>query len=223
MPDFFALVPIKMYKILPIRAAFLVLLSVFGFNSTAQAVDLKGLYVVAGAGYAESEVNQVDNDETGFRFGVGYSFHRQWYAEVGYNQLASGYETVAQPGTVQAAENFQSGVDASSIYASLLGKARGQMGELYYRLSVMNLSVKSDSVVAGEQGCNTGSGSAFTVATGETYTRCSADESTVAAGIGVGFDFVLTKNSMLRVEYEHIRGQDDIQLNTASVGFRYNF
>ncbi|UAA37672.1 outer membrane beta-barrel protein [Paraneptunicella aestuarii] len=212
-----------MYKKLPFGSLLLILLSLMSASFTTYAFDFKGFYAVAGAGYIESEVNQVDDDETGFRFGVGYSLHRQWYAEVGFNQLASGYNNYADPTTVQGATNFKSGIDASSIYASLLGKARGEMGELYYRLSVMNLSVKSDSIVAGEQACSAGVASNFAVATGESYTRCKVDDSTVAAGIGLGFDFVLTKNSMIRVEYEHIRGQDDIKLNTASIGFRYNF
>lgn len=190
---------------------------------TASAIELQGIYAVASAGYVESDVNNVDDDDNGFGVAVGYQFHRQWYAEIGFKQLASGYKQAPQPGTVQVAENFSSGTDASTIYLSVLGKARGTLGELYYRLSVMNLSVQNDTVSSGNNTCDIGNGSQFQVSTGEDYTLCEADESTIAAGIGLGFDFNVSKSSMVRFEFEHIRGKSDIQLNTITLGYRYNF
>ena len=187
------------------------------------AEGMEGYYVIVGANYAELEVNSVDDDESGYRIGLGHEIHRQWYLEVGVSQLASNYKSVPLPTSVQGAQAYHSGIDTTSIYASLLGKARGEMGELFYRLSVMNLSVKNDSVKAGEVSCDVGHASGFTLATGERYTRCAANDNTVAVGIGLGFDFQLSKNTQVRVEYEYMRAQDNIQLNTASVGFRYNF
>ena len=211
-----------MYKKFPFSLFLAVLLFCFGLQS-ASAFEFKGIYAVASAGYVESDVNSVDDDDNGFGVAVGYQFHRQWYAELGFKQLASGYKQAPQPGTVQVAENFSSGTDASTIYLSVLGKARGQLGELYYRLSVMNLSVQNDVVSSGNNTCDLGEGRQFQVATGEDYTICEADESMIAAGIGLGFDFNISKNSMVRVEYEHIRGKGDTQLNTLSLGYRYNF
>lgn len=211
-----------MYKKFPLIILIVNILFWFSIQS-AYSFELKGIYAVASAGYAETNINNVDDDDNGFGVAAGYQFHRQWYAEIGFKQLASGYKQAPQPTTVQGAENFGSGTDASSLYVSVLGKAKGQFGELYYRLSLMNLSLQNDAVTSGSDACDLGSARNFQVTSGEAYTVCEADEDILAAGVGLGFDFNLTSNSMVRVEYEHIRGKSDVQLNTVTLGFRYNF
>lgn len=194
------------------------------FSSINVAAEVGDIYALVGVGYAESDVNGLDSDETSYRLAVGYEFHRQWYVELGYNQLSSGFDSKALPTTVQEAESFNSGgVDASGLFLGFLGKASGASGELFYRLSVMTLSVKSDSVMNVNDSCDVGDQSTIVVDTGENYLFCSADESVIAGGLGLGFDFNLTNNWKFRLEYEHIRGEDDIQFNTAYAGIRYTF
>jgi len=46
----------------------------------------------------------------------------------------------------------------------------------------------------------------------------------IAAGlIGLGFDYYVSQNSMVRFEYTYIGGEDSFSTNMLSLGFRYNF
>lgn len=190
---------------------------------SAPSFAADGVYGIFSLGYAESEIVDTDAESGAYKLGIGYQFHRQWYVEVGVQQLADDEGTGVMPVTQGEAEQFQSGFEGSALYAALLGKASGRMGELFYRVGVMNADIEGTSLLAGGQQCEIGSATAFTVDSGEAYTFCDFDEGIFAGVIGVGFDFVLTEQLMLRTEVEYIGGEHSFSSNAAFVGLRYNF
>lgn len=184
---------------------------------SAFTVNANEFYTVLGAGYSETDSDNASLDGTSYKLGFGYELDRQWYVEAGFQQLL---DEKALPPTTNS--QFENGFDAQGFYVAFLGKASAQNGELFYRVGVMTVDVEEVSYFDGSQSCAQGLGSEFTVAT-QTYTRCTYDDSMIAGVFGLGFDFRMGKNIMIRTEVEHLRGEDDIEINAAYIGVRYNF
>ena len=188
-----------------------------GSQCAVQAQQNHQFYTVVSAGYAESNT-QLDKDKgAGYRIGVGYELGRQWYLEVGYQQIID--ESAQRPDANTVAKN---GVKAGGGYLTLLGKASGAQGELFYRIGALSVKVEEQQYRTGTHTCAAGIGNGFNVGA-QAYTDCRTDNTAIAGVIGFGYDTRLSRNILIRTEIEHIKGQDDIEFNAAYVGIRYNF
>lgn len=190
----------------------------FVFNAHAKD-DLYGIFTI---GYSDTEFSTTTAESAAYKFGIGYQFHRQWYVEAGYQQIADESMNSLIPTTIEQAESFQGGLEGGAVYLSLLGKASGRTGELFYRLGVLNVDMKGQSIVASDT-CSIGRANSISLATGETYTMCEFDEGVFAGAFGIGFDFFIGTKTMLRIEIEYMEGEHDFSSSSAHLGLRYNF
>lgn len=178
------------------------------------------LYTVVGAGYTKLDYAGQETDDSTYKLAIGYQFDRQWYIEMGYQQLSDqGFSQMA-PETSEQADNFDAGSQGDSLYAALLGKAAGEMGELFYKIGVMKVDIKGQSIVAVDSNCSVGAPGLFQSAS---YQICEYDEGLAAGILGLGFDFYMLENVMIRTEVEYIKGQDDLETSALQMGVRYNF
>ncbi len=198
----------------------LFILLAFGICSQVLATDK--MYGVISGGYTESEFDLTKADTASYKFAVGYQFHRQWYLELGYQQLADEDLASVLPTTLEEVDSFEPGLQGDALFAAFLGKAGNNMGELFYRVGILKADMKGQSLIP-QGSCEVGEGSDFALGTGENYTLCRYDDSNVAAVLGIGFDFYVGARSMVRFEVEHIRGENDLAINAAYLGVRYNF
>ena len=174
----------------------LALLCILSFGASAE----RSFYGTLSGGFVKNEIENYDMDRGSYKIGIGYELTPQWYLEAGYQAL----------GEENAGESVQVGSDVaefSGIYFSALGKARGQYGELFYRLGA--LRVDADVQTSDDLGC------------GESF--CRIDDSLLAGVIGVGFDLYVHQTTMMRFEVEYIRGEQDYSASAAYVGVRVNF
>lgn len=168
-------------------------------STSAQATEK--MYGVIGAGYSDAKFSQNEPRGGAFHVGLGHQIASQWYVEGGYKRLFDDFEEEA-------------GAKADALYLALLGKASGPQGELFYKLGVMRADITGSFALAESGSCEYDN-----VQVGQ----CQYDESVFAAMAGLGFDYHLGLNSMLRFEYDYVRGEDDLEVNIVSLGFRYNF
>lgn len=180
------------------------------------------IYGVASAGFSNSKFDQGEVDGGSFKLGLGYQFHPQWYAELGFQQLSNQNFIDQLPMTLPEVGDFDYGMQGDAIFASLLGKASGEIGELYYRVGIVKAEVKGQQIETVGQ-CNLGIGREFSVDSGETFNLCEYDEGSFAGVFGIGFDFYLGVNMMIRTEVEYISGENGLETNAGYVGLRYNF
>ena len=183
----------------------------------------ENIYGIFSAGFTDAEFDTNSTDGASYKLGLGYQFHRQWYLEMGYQQLADEGMATRLPATVEEAQNFRPGMEGNALFLAFLGKASNKMGELFYRVGVVKADVKGQKLLDGQTECNLGAANTITVTGGQDYTLCQYDEGSVGGLIGIGFDFFVTPRAMLRVEIEHIRGENELSVNAAHIGFRYNF
>ncbi|MBE1298652.1 MAG: outer membrane beta-barrel protein [Alteromonadaceae bacterium] len=179
-------------------------------------------YVAASVLGSQVDLGNSSEDEPGFAVAFGTQIHRQWYAEIGFNQFSSSLESVNTSSLATVSDTLNVGADASGFYLGLLGKASGQVGELYYRLGAMSLDYETyyvDSSLA----CSNASGQTLTLADGNTTALCSKDDSDIAGMFGLGFDYYVGVNSQIRFSADHIRAPNNVQINAFQVGFRYSF
>lgn len=189
--------------------------------ATSSVHALADMYTVVSAGYSDADFDNTSAQSGGYKFAIGYEIDSQWYAEFGYQKLSNQSQLVAPPASQEGLDNADFGLQGDAIFAALLGKARGSLGELFYRVGVLNTDVKGQSYTT-EPDCAYGNATPFSV--GQTsYQFCEYDEGGVAGVFGIGFDFYLGTNAMLRTEIEHVRGQNDLRTNAAYLGLRYNF
>ena len=181
------------------------------------------LYGVFSLGYADAEYSVNESQGGAYKLAVGYQFDPQWYAEFGYQQLVDESLASALPNTDDAAQNFTGGMQGSALFASVLGKAAGRMGELYYRLGLLKTDIKGQDLLSGSAACELGTAREFAVDSGQAFTLCEYDEGGLAGVIGIGFDFYVDTRTMIRAEIEYIQGENDLKLSTAFIGLRYNF
>lgn len=199
---------------------FIVILSLLIVSFSGFATEK--IYGVASVGFAKSDFEQSDTEGSSFKLGLGYQFHPQWYAELGYQQLSNQSFIEQLPITLPDVGEFDYGMQGDAIFASLLGKASGNMGELFYRVGIVKAEVKGQQIENSAE-CNLGAGRTFSVDSGETFNLCEYDEGSFAGVFGIGFDFHIGVNMMLRTEVEHISGENGLETNAGYVGLRYNF
>ncbi|GAC15112.1 outer membrane beta-barrel protein [Aliiglaciecola lipolytica] len=189
---------------------------------SGHAVATDDMYGSAIVGYAKTGFDSNNTNSATYKLAVGYQFHEKWYAEFGYHKLSDQSLVETLPTTMDDLNNTDFGLNANALGFSVLGKAGSNYGELFYRLGVLNVDIEGQSVTSADS-CEFGVAAPFTLESGENYTLCEYDEGIAAAQIGIGFDFYIGVNLMLRTEIEHIRGQHGFEHNAAYVGFRYNF
>lgn len=190
------------------------------FAIHAQAKD--DLYGIVTVGFADTDFGSTAAESAAYKFGIGYQFHRQWYVEAGYQQIADESMNSQIPTSAQQVESFEGGLEGGALYLSVLGKASGRTGELFYRLGVLNVDLKGQSL-ADSDTCSIGRATPISLVTGESYSLCEFDEGVFAGAFGIGFDFFIGTKTMLRVEIEHIEGEHDFSSSSAHLGLRYNF
>ena len=181
---------------------------------------LSNNYLLLAPQYADVKVGSQSEQGVGVALTFGTQIDPKWYMEIGYNVMADGL-TLPQDGSALSA-NEQTGVDAHGAHLSLLGKARGETGELFYKIGVMQMGYEMANEVALESDCVAGS---IRTVNGQdrTASYCVNDENVLAGVVGLGFDFFVGFSSQLRLSYEHIRGQDSFEANVVQLGIRYNF
>lgn len=185
--------------------------------SSAFATDK--LYGVVSAGYSEADFDQSKSSGGTYKLALGYEINRQWYAEFGYQRISDSSMLTAFPTTYTEAQAAELGMQGDALFASVLGKAAGRMGELFYRVGVLKTDFKVQQASVSET-CEMGQGMAVGI---EPYTICEFDEGGIAGVFGIGFDFFIGVNTMLRTEVEHIRGENGLSTNAGYIGLRYNF
>lgn len=161
------------------------------------------MYGLATAGYADANFGDTGNDGVAYSLALGHQFASKWYVEGGYLNLV----------------DEDSGTDAlkaQGLYLAVLGKAGGRTGELYYKLGVMSADVQ------GFQSAQDGDCVATDMATAPAG-LCAYDDGIVAGMVGLGFDYHVGLNSMLRMEAMYVRGEEDFDATVLSIGYRYNF
>lgn len=188
-------------KINRLFGAFLVLLV------SHQSLAIEKMYGVAAASYSDLEYGTTADEGAGYKLALGHQFHRQWYVEAGYYQLAD----------ISAKGNSPS-IKADTLYLGVLGKASHPVGELYYRVGAATINLQ-EGLLTDAETCS--SGTQIDVQDG--MLLCGTDD-TIAAGIlGLGFDYYIATKTFLRLEAEYIVGQDSFETTVLSLGIRYNF
>ncbi|MGJ8680292.1 outer membrane beta-barrel protein [Paraglaciecola sp.] len=201
------------------KLGLLVAASLMGFQVSAA----EKTYTVFSLGFSELEYAQQETDGMGYKLGIGYQIHPQWYIETGYQQLMNESLFI---GTTPSPAQFENGDDklqADALFVSILGKASGNIGELFYRLGVLKTDVRGQTLFAGERSCDTGTANLITAENNSISTICDYDNSGVAAVFGIGFDYFIGARTMLRSEIEYLKGGDNLKHTSFTVGLRYNF
>ncbi|MFC3093017.1 hypothetical protein DRW07_02210 [Alteromonas sediminis] len=167
------------------------------------------MYGVVGLGYADSEIANSSTSDLSYRLALGHQFDRQWYVELGYQKLVD--DSGDGPGT---------GLTADALSISALGKAANRSGELFYRMGLANVDLKGQALVNNDDQCEVGG---VIGQTADMVDVCGFDEGVFAGVVGLGFDYHLGLNTMLRLEGEYMFGEDDFSTGAVYVGIRYNF
>ncbi len=166
----------------------------------AQATEK--MYGVVTSGYTDLKFVGQELDNANYALALGHQFKRQWYAEAGIRELIDD-------------KGEMSSMKASSLYLAVLGKAGHQVGELFYKFGVMKIDVEGYAPV-DEGKCSLGDVSSITG-------RCEYDEGILGGMVALGFDYHMSLKTMVRLELEHIRGENDFKANVINLGIRYNF
>jgi len=166
------------------------------------SIATENIYGVISGGFADSEFSASSVDGASYKFAIGHQFHPQWYVEAGYQRIA---DEGGDANSLAYTEILEG--DALSI--SVLGKAGSRQGELFYRLGLMRADMMGYTASAD---CSA-----------DCVEFDSYDDAVFAGVVGIGYDWYIGLNSMIRFEVEHIAGEDSLQVNAAYIGFRYNF
>jgi outer membrane autotransporter protein len=180
------------------------------------------IYGILSAAYVDTESAFAETDGVGYKFGVGYEFHRQWYVEAGYHLLSDDSLSDGVFSDSAGLEQFVPEVEAESLFISVLGKASSRAGELFYRLGVNTVDVSSTSLIESEL-CDGRASDVIVAGNTTAQSLCLSNETVFAGHIGLGFDFRLGRRLMLRTEAEYLKGEDDVEATSLTVGLRYNF
>ncbi|MEP4889865.1 MAG: hypothetical protein ABJV04_07555 [Aliiglaciecola sp.] len=189
---------------------------------SGHAVATDNMYGVTTLGYGKTDLESTSASTISYKLAVGYQFAEQWYAEFGFHQLSDQSQVEQMPTTIDGLNSTEFGLNAEALGISVLGKATNNYGELYYRLGILNVDIEGQNLSSGE-GCEFGAATPFSLSSEESFTLCEFDEGVAAGQIGIGFDFYLGVNLLLRTEVEHIRGEHGFEHNGAYIGLRYNF
>ena len=177
----------------------------------------ESFYGISSLGYIANEIENERNvmslDTLSYKLGIGYEYNESWSFEAGYQAL--GEDILALD---QLSLNNRS-KEITGVYVSALGRARNRNGELFYRLGLMRAEL-SESYLSTAQTCpNNGQ----LLGMQGTTLLCQNSDARLAGVLGLGFDFYIHHSTLLRIEIEHIRGQDKYSANAIYVGFRLNF
>jgi opacity protein-like surface antigen len=170
-------------------------------------------YGILAAGYAANDMDEASLDAFSYKVGVGYELGAQWNVEVGFQMLG---EKRLEMNELTLDNGSQ---EISAVTLSALGKARNRHGELFYRIGIMRADVSKDYLDMGDA-C---AGTSNTLSQNNNLVLCQSSDSKIAGIVGLGFDFYIHHSTMLRLEVEHIQGQDGLSANAAYIGFRLNF
>ncbi len=182
------------------------LLCSLSFSALAE----QNFYGVLSAGYVKNEVEEYELNKASYKLGIGYELTSQWYLEAGYQALGE------ENADADFADIDADKAEFSALYLSILGKARGEYGELFYRLGAMRVDADVESVSSLD--CEPGVAPSPTVPA-----SCSFDEGLIAGVVGIGFDFYVHHSTMMRFEIEYIKGEKDYVATAGYIGLRYNF
>lgn len=170
-------------------------------------------YGIGATGFATNDIDGQSLDDVSYKLGIGYELGKQWNIELGFQAL----------GEDRLAKNELSFDNASqeitAVYLSALGRAANRHGELFYRIGLVRADVSADFLSTGPD-CESGSTGMAGLNGGLV---CQLSDSNIAGVIGFGFDFYIHHSTMLRIEIEHIQGQDGFSAQAAYIGFRLNF
>jgi opacity protein-like surface antigen len=215
----------KMRKSIALAAAATLLASGAATAQTVQVPD-RGFYIggdlskSSGPGNGDidgSFANQgiqgtssnVDNDNIGWGLQLGYRFHRNWAAEVGYREFGDFDYTTSTPGGGSINGSYK--VNAFSISGLYLFPISGSNFSLYGKLGLTRTDVNRD----------VNSQSAGLTATGSDASRTGW-----LVGLGANYDFA--RNFFGRVGWDHYdrvgdssTGRSDVDAFTLGVGFRF--
>lgn len=184
------------------------LFSIFCFCCSAlPAQAIEKMYGVVGVGFTDAEYSETVEETVSYKLVLGHQFHRQWYFEGGYYQIAD-----------VESDNNSFTFQADALYFGALGKASHAVGELFYRIGVASVNVQAIES-SGINPCTTGDAIAVI---GESNV-CAYDESVVAGILGLGFDYYVATKIFVRFEAEYLRGKDGFDVSIFSIGLRYNF
>jgi hypothetical protein len=168
-------------------------------SATTAVSATERMYGVISAGYADSEFAQYSAGSPAYKLALGHEIHPQWYIEGGFQRIAD---------DEAASANLLDGLEGDALFLSVLGKASSRQGELFYRLGVMRADLTGFRESESEcVGCAL-----------EAY-----DDGILGGMVGLGFDWYVGLNTMVRIEVEHVFGEDSFSSNAAYIGFRYNF
>ena len=183
----------------------------------------ENLYTFSTLGYSDIELDQTNSENFTYKLGFGYQFHRQWYVEAGYQQLAYDDLYVAEIPNANDVLTEESVKQGHALFLAVLGKASSRQGELFYRLGVLKTDIRGQDLYVGVRECELGNATTFNVENLGPATICDYDNGGIAAVLGLGFDYFVGARTLLRTEIEYIKGQDGLAATAFSVGVRYNF
>ena len=198
-------------------------LAIAGCLFSLQALAADKTYTIFSLGFTDLEYSEQETNGLGYKLGIGYQFHPQWYVEAGYQQIVDEslfVDTVPSPSAVLEQETKLQG---DALFLAFLGKASGRQGELFYRLGVLKTDMRGQTLKAGEASCDLGQAHLIQTSDLQPATICDFDESGSAAVLGLGYDYFIGARTMLRAEVEYIKGSQNLTATTLSVGIRYNF
>jgi hypothetical protein len=188
-----------------------------------QTLAANNLYSIFSVGYSDFEFIQKSNKGLGYKMALGHQFAPKWYVEVGYQRLFYDKLYITELPSAADVKNDKNMQQGDALFLAFLGKASSQAGELFYRLGMLKIDIRGQQLSSGVEQCEFGEAKVLVIADLGAATMCDYDEGGVAGVIGLGFDFFVGARSMIRAEIEYIKGQNDLTVTTATVGFRYNF
>lgn len=168
-------------------------------------IELTQFYGVVGVGFSDGEIDDTSSSGLAYRLALGYELTSQWQAELGYQSIVD-----------DEGNEFEEGYSAHALSVSLLGKARGRSGELFYRIGLAYVDLSGDINTSSSGSCSVGVLSSVS-------NLCVVDESGVGAVLGLGFDYYLGLKNELRFEIEHILADNQFSSTALFANYKYNF
>ena len=173
----------------------------------------KHFYSVISGGYAINDLDGESLEEPSYKIGIGYVLSKQWSIEAGFQDLGENRMSI------DALTLNNANQHANATYISALGRAGNRQGELFYRVGLLRTNISKDYLHAGSE-CDEGGNR---LGQKDSLLVCQLSDSKIAGVIGIGFDFYIHHSTLLRIEIEHIQGQDGFSSQAAYIGFRLNF
>lgn len=180
------------------------------------------VYGVVNAGYSQLDIRGGGAEGGSVRLALGMELHRQWNIEVGFQDSSPEQLRNIGEGDTISTDGFVETAESQALMLSMLGKARGSSGELYYRIGAVQAKAEGQ-YLASSSGCPGATPLAVIDTQGATQELCRYDDNVLAAAFGLGFDYFITPSFLVRTEAEYIGGENGYSVASAFVGVRYNF